>query len=354
MLPGLVRAPLAVHVALPGGGKAALEGLVIRPDRPGRFPVVVMVHGTPRGTGAEFAAAIARTSPASFNTAAVAFAQRGYAAVAILRRGFGKSDGPYAEGGAGPCNNRDYLRVARISAEDVTGAAAALRQEPWADPDRVVLLGLSTGGFAVTAAGAANPPGVLGVIAFAGGRGSAAPDQVCDAERLVQAAGAFGRSARAPALWIYAENDHFFGPALARRMFDAYVAGGAPARLEMLPPFRADGHTLLAAGHATLWWPAVEPFLASLLLPTKVVVDLPPLPDLPAPPFVRGATCRAGFADYVTARTEAKAFAVNPDGACGWAYTARTADEAKQTALRNCNRNGAGCALYAVGHALDH
>jgi alpha-beta hydrolase superfamily lysophospholipase len=100
-----------------------------------------------------------RRSPIAFNTAAVAFAQRGYAAVAIIRRAFGRSDGAYSEDLPKAC---DYLPAARISAEDVMAAVTSLRKESWVDPDHVVLLGHSTGGLAVTAAAAAKPPGVVG------------------------------------------------------------------------------------------------------------------------------------------------------------------------------------------------
>src|SRR5712691_5681482 len=101
---------------------------------------------------------------------AMVFAQRGYAAVSILRRGFGRSDGPYAER-IPDCDKPDYLGVGRAAAEDVGGAVATLRREPWVDPKRVVLLGSSSGGFAVVAAGAAGPPGVVGILSFAGGQG---------------------------------------------------------------------------------------------------------------------------------------------------------------------------------------
>jgi dienelactone hydrolase len=76
----------------------------------------------------------------------------------------------------------------------------ALRRQTWVDPGRVVLVGQSTGGFAVTAASARNPPGVLAVIDFAGGRGSYAPDQVCSPDWLVRAMHVWGRTARIPAL----------------------------------------------------------------------------------------------------------------------------------------------------------
>ncbi len=350
VLPGLIRAPLLVPIALPDGHKATLEGLVIRPDRPGKFPLIVLVHGSPRSEPGKFLEAYRRASSTGLTGPALAFAQHGYAAVSIMRRGFGRSDGPYAELIEDPCENTDYLRVGLISAEDVTGAVAALRREPWVDPDRVVLLGYSTGGLAVSAASSTNPPGVLGVLDFAGGRGSFKPDQVCSPDRLVDAFETFGRSARIPALWLFAENDHYLGVALGRRMFDAYTTAGAPARLQLLPPFGKDGHYLLVAGSTDLWWPSVETFLGALHLPTSLAVDLPPLPLLP-PPQVNDA-CLDFFREYVAARTDAKAFAVNPEGHCRSEIASRTLDDAKEEAMTQCNGAWKDCKLYAAGQEL--
>jgi dienelactone hydrolase len=270
MHPGLVCTPMTVTIALPGGKHARLAAYVVRPDRPGRLPLIVLVHGTPGGTGAEFFATIARMSPDRYLEPATAIAAHGYAVVSILRRGFGASDGPYDEQGSGNCHNWDYTRIGRISAEDVVGAAEALRAEPWADPNRIVLLGHSTGGFAVTAAAATNPPGVVGVLNFAGGRGGGGPDHVCGEERLMDAFHTFGSTARVPALWLFAQNDDFYGPGLARRMFAAYTGAGAPARLVMLPPVGSgnDGHMAIKTAPHELIWPPVAAFLASLHLPT--------------------------------------------------------------------------------------
>jgi dienelactone hydrolase len=349
-LPGLIRAPMSVPIALPDGRQAMLEGLVIRPDRPGKFPLIVLVHGSPRSEPGKFLEAYRRASPTGLAGPALAFAQRGYAAVSIMRRGFGRSDGPYAEFIADPCENTDYLRVGLISAEDVTGAVASLRREPWVDPDRVVLLGYSTGGFAVSAAGTTNPPGVLGILDFAGGRGSFKPDQVCSPDRLVDAFATFGRSTRIPALWMFAENDHYLGVALARRIFEAYTSAGAPAQLKTLPPFGSDGHLLLVAGSTDLWWPSVETFLAALHLPTSLVVDLPPPSGLP-PPQVNDV-CLGFFRDYVAARTDAKAFAMNPEGHCGSDITARSLDDAREEAMKLCSARWPDCKLYAAGQKL--
>lgn len=351
-LPGLVRESLMLPISLADGSQVNLEAMVIRPDRPGRFPLVVLVHGTLRATGETLRNAMAQQSPADLLGPAVAFAQRGYAAVSILRRGFGRSEGRFAEALSGTCDDRDYLAVARIAAEDVTGAVATLRGEPWVDPDRVLLLGHSTGGFAVTTAAANNPPGVVGILDFAGGHGSAGPDRVCSPDHLVQDAGILGRTTRVAALWIYSENDHFIPAALGRRMFEAYVASGAPAQLQVLPPFGVEGHPMLVIGPAELWWPSVESFLNGLHLPTSLVVELPPQAAIPAPAPLN-ATCTNYFDYYIKARTDIKAFAWNREGHCSSVTSvSRTIDEAREMAMRQCVDAWKECSLYAVGQAL--
>jgi dienelactone hydrolase len=351
-LPGMVQQNLLLPITLPDGSQAKLEATVIRPDRPERVPLVVLVHGTLRATGETLRNAMAQQSPADLLAPAVAFAQRGYAAVSIMRRGFGRSEGRFGEALSGTCDNRDYLAVGRIAAEDVTGAVATLRGEPWVDPDRVLLLGHSTGGFAVTAAAANNPAGVVGILDFAGGHGSASPDRVCSPDHLVQDVGIFGRTARVPALWIYSENDHFIPAALGRRMFEAYAASGARAQLQILPPFGVEGHPMLVMGPTELWWPSVESFLNGLHLPTSLVVELPPRAAVPAPAPLNAA-CTNYFDYYAKARTDIKAFAWNREGHCSSVTSvSRTIDEAKEQAMRECTKAWKECSLYAVGQAL--
>jgi dienelactone hydrolase len=349
LLPGLVSEPLSVPVTI-SGDALSLDGFVVRPDRPGRFPLVLMLHGTPGAGGDAFFAALVKRSPVNFNTPAIAFAQRGYAAVAIMRRGFGRSGGAYAESLPWEC---DYLSAVRVSAQDVIAALASLRKQPWVDADHVVLLGHSTGGLAVTAAAAEKPAGVVAILNFDGGRHSpSSSGQMCSLDSLVDTWAALGRGARIPALWLYAENDRSYGPDLVRRMFDAYAAGGAPAQLQMLPPFGSDGHDLITTAPANAWLPTVEPFLAALALPSTPVIALPPPPELPSPPGAV-AVCAKVFTDYLAYRSDAKAFAVTPRGGCGGGI-GRTIDEARDNALAECKANtrGGACRLYAIGQRL--
>ncbi len=276
-VPGLIRTSLPVVVAPAGGSPVTLDGIITRPAGPGRFPLVLINHGSPRKVED-----VPQTSPSGFSAVAIEFAKRGWAAAVVLRRGYGQSGGTLVEG-SGPCDRRGYLRVGKESADDVLAILNAVRDESFVDPARILLVGHSAGGFAVTAAAARNPDAVVAVLNFAGGRGSRAPDDVCQPERLVAAQEVFGRTARLPSLWIYSENDHFFGPALAQKMFAAYTAHGAPATFLAAPRFGEDGHGLFLAA-IDIWWPPVQEFLESLHLPTRIVVDLPVAPRLAAPP----------------------------------------------------------------------
>jgi len=101
------------------------------------------------------------------------------------------------------------------------------------------------------------------VINFAGGRGSSRPGEVCNDARLVEDAGRYGATSRVPQLWLYASNDHYFSPDIARRMHESFTRAGGKATLRQLPPFGEDGQSLFARGTGE-WLPQVEPFLAEL------------------------------------------------------------------------------------------
>ena len=294
------------------GSTKELEALVVRPQGPGPFPLALITHGTNRLTET-----IPTQRPQIYTGAALAFAQRGYAAVVVMRSGFGRSTGPYAED-IGSCDEaRRYLKPSRAAAGEVLAALSVLRREPWVDPQRILLVGHSTGGVAVLAASATNPSGVVGVVSFAGGNGSGRPDFVCQPDRLLDALRTFGETARVPSLWVYSANDHFFGPDVAHKMLEAYSSGGAPASLVMAPPWGVEGHSLIWAPE-TEWWPRVEAFLTSLHLPTDTVVPLAAPAQLAPPPSLDDAG-RAAFGRYLQSRSYEKAFAVatNAPGTLG-------------------------------------
>ena len=134
------------------------------------------------------------------------------------------------------------------------------RRRPDIDATRIISVGQSAGGFATVALTADPPAGLVAAISFAGGRGSPRDGEVCEEDRLVAAFAAFGKTSRIPMLWVYADNDLFFGPKLAQRMHQAFAGAGGEAELVMHPAFGKDGHALFALG-IPLWTPYVDAFL---------------------------------------------------------------------------------------------
>ena len=114
------------------------------------------------------------------------------------------------------------------------------------DGSRIISVGVSAGGFATVALTADPPPGLIAAISFAGGRGSLEADQDCRADRLVDAYRAMGKTSRVPMLWVYAENDHFFGPQLAQQLRQAFTGSGGNVEFIRAPAFRDEGHFLFS------------------------------------------------------------------------------------------------------------
>jgi pimeloyl-ACP methyl ester carboxylesterase len=280
------------------------------------------------------------------------FAQHGYATVVVNRRGYGLSSSAPSDIDAGPCGDRNYVTFGRRSSIDVLAALAALQREPWADQNHAIMAGHSSGGFAVLAAATNLPAAVAGIISFTGAFGSPGDDMVCQPERLIGAMREFGANVHIPSLWIYAENDHFFGPTLARQMFDAFTANGATAAFDAAPPFGRDGHLLIFTAAPALWWPRVATFLDQLHLPTQLVVDLPAPAPLPDPPNL-DARGKEDFASYVLSRSYEKAFATDGNGHYARVFGERTQEEASTAALAHCSGRGWTCQLYALNNMLS-
>jgi len=283
-------------------------------------------------------------SPYGTYRQAIEFARRGFAALVVMRRGYGGSGGQYAEN-SGPCTRRDYLRSARASAEDLSAAIRAMENRSDVSTNGMIAVGASAGGFASIALAANAPPGLAAVISFAGGRGSRADDDVCDEAALVRAFAALGRTSRIPMLWIYAENDKFFRPELAHQMHAAFTAAGGRAELIDAPAFRDDGHTLFSRGIA-LWTPLVDRFLREQNLGTREVAAAPLPAQLSPPPWLREKGLTA-FADYLSASPH-KAFATSPTGGFAYRSGQRSATAAQDAALAGCAKYATDCAVYAV------
>jgi dienelactone hydrolase len=208
-----------------------------------------------------------------FRDAAKWFAQRGYLVVAPVGSGYGASAIDIPEHGiygpffskVGKCSNPNFRAPGLAVAQVDLWIIDYLTAEKRIVPKDVIVVGQSAGGWASIALSSLNPPQVKAIITFAAGRGGRVdgkPNNNCAPDKLVEATGEFGRTSRVPMLWIYIENDTFFGPALSKRMHETFTAAGGKAEYHLMPPFGNDGHFFIGSPDAIpIWAPLVAKFL---------------------------------------------------------------------------------------------
>jgi dienelactone hydrolase len=233
------------------GPDVRLEATLFRPDRSGRFPLVVFNHGS-TGPGA-----IPATLTLTFRAQAHYFVRRGFAVVVPMRKGRGSSEGSYDEPyGCGP----DVVSVGVSSAlRDLDGVLDHLLQQAYADGDRLLMAGQSRGGYlsVVYAAVGRHRDRLRAVVNFAGGWSG----ERCGDRNSPGYADA-GRRSRLPMLWLYGERDSYYSPSAIRGYFEAFERAGGNGRLVLFGGLPGDGHRLV--DFVPVWKPATDRFLESL------------------------------------------------------------------------------------------
>jgi dienelactone hydrolase len=246
------------YVPFGAAGVPLLSTRVCRPPGEARAPLVVINHGQPPDP-AQYTHVL---TPAC-DAVAEWFIQRGYVVARPLRRGYGATGGTFAEAIA-PCNAADFVGGGLASAADIDAVVRYMRTQPYVARDHLVVVGQSAGGWAALAYASRYPDGLSAVLNFAGGRGGHRDNVAnlnCSPDRLVAAAGTFGRTTRVPTLWVYSRNDSYFAPELAERMNAAFTAAGGRAVFVQPPPFARDGHTLFTPAGIAIWGPIAGSFL---------------------------------------------------------------------------------------------
>lgn len=237
-----------------------LTATLFQPAGAGPFPVVVLNHGSPaRARDRDVMGRYRLLAPVR------ELLRMGFAVIVPMRRGYGASPGDYSEG-YGSCDSPRFERSGAESARDVISAIDYVRGRPSIDRERIVLMGQSAGGFASLATAAQSPPGVVAVLNMAGGRGGNGKDGApCAPEAMAAVIATYARTTRAPVLWLYAQNDKYFGPAVSKAWFAAFEQGGGKGRYIPNPAHGDDGHLLLYAPDGVgVWAPQVRAFLREL------------------------------------------------------------------------------------------
>ncbi len=261
-----------------GGYDYTLEGRLFRPESEGRFPLVVLAHGS---CGKRCRR---RYEESRLSSAAKVFARSGYVAYTFNRIGYGNSDGFEWDDNRplswhGGCNEQDYTQSARGVGLQIRLVIESLRGEKYVDPGKILAVGQSGGGLGVFGLTEGPKPhehlaGLKGVISTAGalGGGCANGDYLGPHffnENMVEMYKTFGQASKTPVLMVYAKNDPRTVRAASWR--DAYNEGGTKARLIILPdqgPSPKEGHRFFYRSWSTeAWKPHFNAFLSSLGLP---------------------------------------------------------------------------------------
>jgi dipeptidyl aminopeptidase/acylaminoacyl peptidase len=114
------------------GFQADLEGLLRYPDKPGKHPLVIFIHGSGKGTRYEY------------DNLFQLFLSKGFAVFSYDKRGVGKSGGTY--NGVGPKNSPMMIP---LLASDAYEAIEAVKNRPNIDSSSVVLIGASQAGWII-------------------------------------------------------------------------------------------------------------------------------------------------------------------------------------------------------------
>jgi invasion protein IalB/predicted esterase len=239
---------------------------VVRPVGDGPFPLVIMNHGISLNADERV-----MFPTIEYLDAAFWFARRGYFVISPIRYAASSLDAKdrglfgavFAH--VGSCDNPNFRGPGLAIATLNEWVIEYMSKKEQIAPGNVIVVGQSGGGWGSIALASRNPPSVRAIITFAAGRGGRVdgkPNNNCAPDKLVAATSEFGRTARAPMLWIYSENDSYFGPELTKRMHDAFAAAGGNAEYHLLPAFGNDGHFLIDSADAVpLWAPLVSQFL---------------------------------------------------------------------------------------------
>ncbi|MGT2503042.1 dienelactone hydrolase family protein [Bradyrhizobium guangxiense] len=220
----------------------AVRALLFRPPGTGPFRLAVIAHASTQNVLRR-----AQMPQPEYRPLAAFLVARGFAVLVPERLGHGATGGRYVEDQGG-CDEADYTRSGRATAEQIRLALEFLRKQDFIRKEDAVVIGHSAGGWGALALADADPKAISAITVFAPGRGGHAndePNKICAPHTLLAAAAEFGRGARIPVTWLVAANDSYFAPAFSKSLADAFRGGGGKVDFRTLPAVGSEGHWMI-------------------------------------------------------------------------------------------------------------
>jgi dienelactone hydrolase len=254
-----VELPVEVTDARGRTFRQPIKVTIYRDDQRTKSPFLILNHG--RSSDATKRQAV---KAAQYGANARYLVGRGFTVLFLVRVGYGATGGPDVEN-SGPCNAKAYRPVYEAAAQQTVAAIEHAKSLSYVDPGKGLVMGQSFGGATAITLAAKNIPGILAAVNFAGGGGGRPdthPEQPCGSDRMGELFASYGATARIPTLWLYSENDKYWGPTLPRSWLETFAEQGGLGQFVQLPPYKSDGHPIFT-GNPEAWKPAFEAFLAA-------------------------------------------------------------------------------------------
>ena len=317
---------------------------VFRPKGNGPFPLAIMNHG--RATDARRS----RQGRQRYEDLSRYLVAKGFAVLVPTRAGYAETYGDFDPEASGGCNAKRLEPMADAVFTQVMATLELAKTLPFVDATRWIVVGQSVGGFASVVTVGRHPPGLVAGINFAGGTGGNPdnrPQDPCSPQAVGRLWHGLAAGAAAPMLWLYWQNDMYWGPSIPKLWNAAWIDGGGKAEMHTLAPVGTDGHGG-SGSDMDHWVPIVDTFLAGLGFTTPGLIVRPPpsryagIGDVDKVALPEASRTGA-YQRFLEARMP-RAFAIGPHGAWGWS----SGDWALGKALGRCARRGEACRLYAV------
>jgi pimeloyl-ACP methyl ester carboxylesterase len=318
-----------------------LEGQITKlANATGKLPVAIMLHGK------DFVSSdMEKVRPRASARQARDLAERGWLVVTFVRRGFGRSDGPFP--GLSNCGTLKLADQFDSDADETLAVLDQVRQRPDADASRVIAIGVSAGGAAALALAARNPAGLKGVVNLSGGLNlSSCVEKGNDA--LVEAVRSYAGKSKTPQLWVYADNDALFPLALVNRMHEAALGAGGNIRRLSIAKLEPEGHNVFGSNVGRRTWLAeLDKSLRSWDLPTHNPAEV-----LPWVKAMEGSSRNVLERYQSDPGHKALVYSAGQKG-FWWRYGVSSEADAIGNARKDCEAKTKDCKVMLIGNSLQ-
>jgi dienelactone hydrolase len=194
---------------------------------------------------------------------------KGFVVIAPTRIGYSETYGAFDPEDSGGCSTMRIDPMSVAASDQVLATYEYAKTLPYVNASKWIVAGTSVGGLTAVATVGRHPPNLIGGINFAGGTGGnpdTRPENPCNPGETSRYWSIMAQTATVPMLWLYWENDKYWGPNYPKGWHQAWIDNGGKAQMHTLPPSGTNGHFGFNDDMKT-WTPIVDQYLEQIMRP---------------------------------------------------------------------------------------